>query len=330
MNIKWIISTALLAFSTISHAEPLQPTAEFSTRWIADAYLPRHHTLLSASERFADSSKTFCAAPNEKALSHTRAAWKKTAIAWHAMDAAPAGPILLERTGRKIDFWPTRPDDIEAMIPKGLDERNVAARGLPAAEYLLWGNNDPKAQLAKLKNPERCQYLVAISERIVSDIALLNTGWQNYHAQLGAENPFFRENLLPETFNLMLGALDSQTKRLPKEAKAEAFAEWRSGIGKDSSIAVLNAIEQTLFSPKSGITPLLTQAGKPEIALQVKKAFANAKAAQAAIPAAFNSPAAASARSKYLASIQALKHSIEAGAAEALDLTLGLSESDGD
>ncbi|MDW5418007.1 imelysin family protein [Iodobacter sp. CM08] len=326
MKLALILSTALL--SPLVHAEPTIPTPEFSVRWLEEAYLPRHKILLAASDAFATQSKAFCAAPNEKSLAITRNTWKQAALAWHAMDAAPGGPIVLERTGRKIDFWPTREADIEAMIPKGLDERNVGARGLPAAEYLLWGNQEPKAQLAKLKAQDRCLYLVGISERIVSDVSLLNAGWQNYHQQLGAENPFFRQNLLPETLNLMLGALDSQAKRLPKEAKREAFAEWRSGTGKASSVAVLNTVASTLFSPSGGITLLL--ADKPEVIAKVKTAIANAKTAQAAIPEAFDSPAAKAARSNYLASIKELKRSIETDVAEALDLTLGLSESDGD
>ncbi|MEN9658712.1 MAG: hypothetical protein RL571_2177 [Pseudomonadota bacterium] len=326
MKLAIILSTALL--SALAHAEPVLPTPEFSVRWLEEAYLPRYKTLIAASDAFAAQSKTFCASPNEKTLAATRAAWKQNALAWHAMDAAPGGPIVLERTGRKIDFWPTREADIEAMIPQGLDDRNVGARGLPAAEYLLWGNNEAKAQLAKLKAKDRCLYLIGISERIASDVGLLHEGWQNYHQQLGAENPFFRQNLLPETLNLMLGALDSQAKRLPKEAKREAFAEWRSGTGKASSVAVLNAIATTLFSQSGGIALLLTD--KPEVIAKVKLALSNAKTAQAAIPDAFDSPAAATARSNYLASIKELKRSIETDIAEALDLTLGLSESDGD
>lgn len=328
MQLKLAITAALMTCMAQAYAEPVQPSPEFSVRWLDEAYLPRHQALVKASHSFATESKAFCAGPTEKNLASTRNAWKKAALAWHAMDAAPGGPIVLERTGRKIDFWPTRPDDIEAMIPKGLDERNVGARGLPAAEYLLWGNNEPKAQLAKLKATERCLYLVGISERIVSDIALLNDGWGYYREQLGAENPFFRQNLLPETLNLMLGALDSQAKRLPKDAKREAFAEWRSGTGKASSVAVLNAIDNTLFAQSGGISSLL--ADKPDVVIKVKKALSQAKLAQASIPEAFDSPAASAARSNYLASIKLLKHSIETDVAEALDLTLGLSESDGD
>ncbi|WP_148713786.1 imelysin family protein [Chitinolyticbacter meiyuanensis] len=326
---------ALLAVAGLAHAEAPVPDAGFATRWVQQAYIGRHQALAQAVDGFAAASRSFCAKPGADTLTATRSSWQGAMLAWRNMDGATGGPIVLERTGRMIDFRPTRVKDIEKRIAAGdgIDPHNVSVRGLSAAEYLLYGEAEPAAQLAKLKTKARCAYLVGSAERAAEDVHQLDAGWQLYVEQLGGEAEFFRKNLLPETIGLMLSGLEGAIRRLPRveEAEPSAWPDWRSNLSKAALTAQLDGFTTAYFGPKgdAGLASFVAAQGHAAVNAKLKTQLDAARAAIAKL----NADQARQSEAQQTAvrtSLSALKQTVAGDLATALDIVLGFNDSDGD
>ncbi|XZG70652.1 imelysin family protein [Chitinibacteraceae bacterium HSL-7] len=325
---KLLLACALLPLAV--HAAP--PTPEAATRWLDSGYLVRHTALAAAVDTLASSSTAFCRAPDDAALTALRRDWLAALTAWRTMDGASAGPMVLERLGRKIDFRPTRTADIEKRISagKGVDERNVSVRGFAAIEYLLYGDDAPAAQLARLKAPARCTYLVSSAAQIKTDVHQLDAGWRVYREELAAENPFFREQMQSETLGLMAGAVESTSRRLPRveDADASAWPDWRAHSTRGLMLAQLGGT-RTAFFAEGGIRDALVAAGQTGLAERAVTLFDQSEARISALPANAQT-AARDDVDAVRAQLQKLKQFLLADVAGALDLTLGFAASDGD
>ncbi|KAF0814754.1 hypothetical protein IGB42_00809 [Andreprevotia sp. IGB-42] len=332
-----VIAVVLLAVAGVSQAEALVPDTAFAVRWLDEGYLARHNALQAAADQFSSASAAFCSKPAAATLADARNAYGKALLAWRSMDGATAGPNVLERTGRKIDFRPTRVADIESAISdgKGVDALNVATRGLPAAEYLLWGDRQPTAQLNKLKKPARCAYLTGSAAQIVTDVHALDEGWATYRKELAGEEAFFRNNLFPETVGLMLAGLEGTLRRLPRvdDAKIEAYADWRSDVGKAAVSAQLEGFAVAYFGAgkdKASLAGFLVDHDKAAVNTRVLAALDNARALLKKMPQKIDAPAGAATRKAFIKAVADIKHVVEGDVAEALDITLGFNDSDGD
>jgi len=321
---RWIAT--LLFAAGLAQAEPSVPDVAWSQAWLDQAYLPRHAALTQAADALASASKSFCEKPTPTQLETVKQYWLRTSQAWRAMDGAPAGPMVLERLGRKIDFRPTRVDDLEAAILSG-DGSNAATRGLPALEYLLWGNAQPKLQLAKLKQPERCAYLRKMAQQVAEQTHVLDQPWSVYRLELGAANPFFRENLLSEHINLLLSSMGSLHKRMPTaaELKPEQFAEWRSGSSHAQFMAQVAGMNLAL----QAVVQRLQMEGAADLAQQVSQDMAQVQMTCQSVPPNL-AQSSVKARSACSKAIETLKVRLQGKVGEQLDLTLGFTEGDGD
>ena len=321
---RWI-ATVLLAAGLVQ-AEPAVPDVAWSQAWLDQAYLPRHTALTQAADALASASTVFCEQPTPAQLETVKQYWRRTSQAWRAMDGAPAGPMVLERLGRKIDFRPTRVDDLEAAILSG-DNSNAATRGLPAMEYLLWGNAQPNLQLAKLKQPARCAYLSKMAQQVASNTHLLDQPWSVYRIELGAENPFFRENVLSEHINLLLSSMGSLQKRMPTAdgVKAEQFAEWRSGSSHAQFMAQVGGMNLAL----QAVVQRLRAEGAAELADQVSAEMQQVQNRCESLPKNL-AQSSAKARKACHQAITDLRARVQVQVGEKLDLTLGFTEGDGD
>lgn len=323
MKMAWL--GCLLAAGLVQ-ADPTVPDAAWSQAWLDQAYLPRHTALTQSADALASATKAFCEQANAAQLETVKQYWLRTSQAWRAMDGAPAGPMVLERLGRKIDFRPTRVDDVEAAIVSG-ESSNAATRGLPAMEYLLWGNAQPKSQLAKLKQPARCAYLTKLAQQVAEQAHGLDQPWAVYRAELGADNPFFRENLLSEHINLLLSSMGSLQKRMPTaaELKPEQFAEWRSGSSHAQFMAQVAGMNTALHA----VVQRLQMEGAADLAQQIKADVAQLQSKCQSVPSNLaQSPVKA--RTACSKAIETLKTRLQGPVGEQLDLTLGFTEGDGD
>jgi len=133
----------------------------------------------------------FCAAPTEANLIAAQDAWRKARMPWKRAEMVRIGPVEDLRLGAAIDFWPVRPDTIEAAItaaPEPVTAEHIAAlgtssKGMPAIEYLLFdplgGNATVLTALGGMDATavKRCDYARALAETFANDAAALEAAW---------------------------------------------------------------------------------------------------------------------------------------------------------
>lgn len=128
-----------------------------------------------------------CASPGAGTLDAARAAWTAERDAWGRALPLVYGPVRDQMQQGPLDFWPARPDTIEAAVaaaPAVADAAYVAglgtsAKGMPALEYLLFGA-DASAVLSALADPDgprRCAFATALAADIATRADALTTAW---------------------------------------------------------------------------------------------------------------------------------------------------------
>lgn len=305
--------------------------------------------LAEASARLQDSVQALCKRLRPEQIEAARQAWKDSQQAWRAVEALPMGPALSRRTAWQIDVWPSRPPKVEEavrLVSKDAiiaDSVGAAAQGLPALEYLLWGEDRASAQLGRLHFRQRCQYSMALAGDIASEAAGLRSDWQAYAATTldhDAGRQAFEEGV-----NLIAGAVQNlRDKKLARQGSVKAakkpsrqdFDAWRSHQTRAGLAATLGALDSLFQAPGADGSPSflkrLADAGRPLLAQHLHEELAVANAALARLP---DDVASAASRNPqqlkpFLDSLKRLQGLIELQVADAVGVTIGFKDSDGD
>jgi predicted lipoprotein len=112
-------------------------------------------------------------------------------VPWKFTESVRFGPAEDLRLGSAIDFWPARPDTIEAAIaaaPEPVTAEHIAplgtsSKGMPALEFLMFdpvgGNAAILTSLggADAAAAKRCGYAKALAETFANDAAALEEAW---------------------------------------------------------------------------------------------------------------------------------------------------------
>jgi hypothetical protein len=208
--------------------------------WTEHLILPAYETLSQRTDALRDASAAFCASPDEAGLTATRAAWDQARGAFDAVSVFKFGPHVdyPARLGPNLNFWPARPDSIDAAIAgdtplsaESLAGQGAAARGLPAVEYVLFGlaADDLAAFDA---SGRRCAYLVAASTDVAQLADALALAWSPEGGGFANEltDPDTKglsltsiQEALSEVVNRMLFALDDmRSEKLGKNLGTDA------------------------------------------------------------------------------------------------------------
>ena len=111
-----------------------------STRFVAEA-----DALVAATDQYCQALPTLAASfsPQQAAWAPLHAQWQHTMVAWESLSTPAIGPVVLRRSQRQIDFWPTRPELINKALVNApqtladMERVGTLAKGLPAMELLL-------------------------------------------------------------------------------------------------------------------------------------------------------------------------------------------------
>ncbi|GAB4419997.1 MAG: hypothetical protein OHK0039_33050 [Bacteroidia bacterium] len=129
-------------------------------------------------------------------LAALRTAWLEAALAWQAADVFNFGPAgeagLLKSLAQEIGTFPVNRAQVETFIAAGdltLNNFNRDTRGLPAIEYLLFGERQPVAGVtAALQDSVRRAYLGALIGHLQQRVDAVVQGWQGYRADFVAND----------------------------------------------------------------------------------------------------------------------------------------------
>lgn len=296
-------------------------------------FAPRLQTLAIAAHRLRDTSAGLCNAPTSDALASAQNAWVATMLAWEAAGAVAIGPLLDRHTEANIDFWPTRPNMVEAGMQQSLPDTRalrktgVAGRGLPALEWLLWM---PAPKPAALTGPHACAY-AALLARDVDEEA------QGLLERFGAEATTeisgpAAQKAIADLINQSVGAVETlRRKRLFNPATVgnpKAFARWPSAQIQPAWNARWSSIRDVIVGQdgKSGtIVALLIASGDEQAARQLRETVDEASSALAAA-----SPERTDSVLQAAQALMSVRRLLEQDAAETLHIPTRFSDFDGD
>ena len=189
----------------------------------------------------------FCSATaNAAGIEKVRSSWAASASAWDALAGVQIGPLVQRRSGRQIDFMPTRPALIKRAIEaapadaRAMESIGTPAKGLPALEWLLWSHPLSSATPA-------CDYGVQLAADIEREAAALSTAF----AELAARPSEASDGDAPELtefFNQWTGAIERlRWAEIEKPRLAEATVRLgvRSNAAKTAAVFARSASGQT-------------------------------------------------------------------------------------
>ena len=309
----------------------------------------RHHSLPAARRLIhsADVLRTTlsdaCPAPDRLAA---RRAWAETRAAWTRLSAVATGPLLQRRSGRAIDFQPTRPGmvlqgiaSLQKLSGGGTDARNIErigtpAKGLPALEWLLWSPEAPSDAAA-------CAYAVALAEELVREAQALEADWLAEDA-IAEPDEAQQTAAFAEFINQWLGAVETlrwadierpmragRHDKLgwPRQRSGQTALAWRSHWD------TLRTLTLTPDGPPpaigAGLVPMalyLRGHGHLRLAAALDLATRQADAALRGLGPSSGSGALRTATR----ALTRLKTLIEHDAASAARVNIGFTDSDGD
>lgn len=314
-----------------------------------------------AAHAAADRASALCDAPDAARLAAARDAWIAERDAWQRLLPFNFGPIADQMQQGPLDFWPARPDTIDAAItdaPAAIDAaylatRGTSAKGMPALEYLLFGT-DAAAVLPALQGPDgprRCAYAVALAGDIAARADQLATAWSPGYAETLA-----RAGDGSAVYGSAQAGVDEVTNKLIDALAVMVKAKLDTPLGNLTGAAVDPALLESRFAGRSkadlatdlaavwsvyhGADPRVDAGGlavlvndvDPGLNQRVHVQYESAVQAVAAIPEPM-SDALVNARNAVQFArdeVDALRRMLKLDVASALGVTLSLSDNDGD
>lgn len=162
--------------------------------------------------------------------------WVSTMLDWERLAAVAVGPLVERRSARTIDFWPTRPAQIERILAAGteslttveqLESIGSTARGLPALEWLLW---------RRPGNATTQHYAQLLAQQIVQESSTLLEGYRSLAAAPRSEDE--AAALYGDWFGQAVGGLDQlRIKKMVPETRGKDSSVWVRGVSGQTAAA---------------------------------------------------------------------------------------------
>ena len=331
------------------------------TSWGQRFLLASYAEFEARSVELETQSQAFCQAPGAESLEAARQAWWAARAPWKRSEVFAFGPYSDEpqRYGPKIDFWPARPDTVEEVLA-GTDPltaetaagMGAAGKGLPAIEYLLYQpGTDVVAAFSA--TPRRCEYLLAITADLVVKARDLKAAWdpaqgnflgkltqagktstpfESLHEALGEvvnRMGYTLENIRGDKLGRPLGTTSggaAQPDKVESPFSGRSLEDIRDNV---------RGIERMYFGDaaqgEAGLEAYLVQRGK-SFAQLMRRQLDASFAALGAVPEPLTE-AIVNDRASVQAAIDqlgALQRAIQVDVINALSLSVGFNDNDGD
>jgi uncharacterized protein len=220
------VSLSLMSASMSAHAEA--DHAAIARDSLTNYIRPGYAALADKAAALAASTKSLCAGPSDATLKATRTSFAATVEAWSEIEPIHFGPVLQDHRYERLFYWPDPKGlgakQIRETLAKHdetvkdettLSTKSVALQGLPALEYLLYG--DGANDLAKPggEGAFRCTFADAAANNVASISKQITADW-------GDDAPFVKSYLAPSPDNAVYHA--------PKEVTLDLFKTFTVGI----------------------------------------------------------------------------------------------------
>ena len=351
--------------ATLMLAAPLAPLvagvalpADLGERLARDYARPAVAKMTDAAAALEGALGGWCARPDAAGAQRVGQAFSALAHAWSGVEILRFGPLVQANRFERLAFWPdTRgvmPRQVQALIaardeallqPGALAGRSVAVQGLPALEYVLYGEPDLLRQTDAPAFAYACGYARAVSANVAAISRDVGQAWS-------AQGEFGRQFARPQPGNelyrdaqevaaeamkaLSTGLQFARDVKIepvlgdsPQAARPKRAAFWRSGLTTSLLAANLDGLKAFYLA---GDYPL--PAGGEWMAASVQGELSSAAQTLRAVPAPLDEALAGEEgrRLMVLASLT-LKNAnaiVDQDLAPALGVTIGFNALDGD
>lgn len=232
---------------------------------------PGYDALVKETQSLKAQSEAFCAAAQDGSLDAVRAAFRSTVLAWSRMEHIQFGPVMEERRGTRMLYWPDRKSlgrkqirrallkkDASVLTKEALAAKSVAVQGLGAIEQLLFWEADEDFAKAADTRDHRCGYLTAASANVAAIAEEIVSGWssggdaERTLLTPGPDNPAYlsdTEVTLEIAKSLLVGLEKLRDVKIAgplglrrKSARRTSAAFERSGLSTAAIIADLEGL----------------------------------------------------------------------------------------
>lgn len=242
-----------------------QIEAEFAHRLVLESK--------ALHQRFAELCQT------SVSLDDVRSQWRKTSLAWMALQGQQRGPAQAIEKSWQIQFWPDKKNttgrqmamllrQTEPVTVAQIGAGSVATQGIGALEWLLFDSSSP------MDKPGACHLGEVISDNLVVQSQAIESAWQhNPWQQLDGKT--WRNEYVALLSNQLEFSLRKLTRPLADIGKPRPyFAEsWRSGQSMANIKANVRALSQLYLANGQGLDRALRAEGHSAIADNIVNEF---------------------------------------------------------
>lgn len=357
-----VLLTLLLA--ACGGPDPSEKSLAATGKSIALAY----ESLSATTGELKRDAGQLCQKTSAPQVEAARQAWRRVMADWQAAQAVRFGPIRSDDRMFRIQFWPDPRDlvaskirallkyDPSAPLPdlgsERIGESSVALQGLPAVEYLLYGDQEAPGVIALrfAGDPQRCELLVGVAGHLQTVTAELYQDWLKQPERLteyGDQTGLFANrqaavtallNSIIETGEIIAGSklgwpLGQRADGRPQPARVESR---RSGLSLENIQHNLAGMQRLLTAGGTGglLDIAVYEDLDPARVERIRSLLAESQTQAGSIePALYEGLVSASNLEPYkalLANVEALNQILTDELAPALGVQVGFNFNDGD
>ena len=288
-SVGLVLVFASLFCGSLSGAQADADHAAIARASLTQVIRPGYAAIADAAAALNAKVGDLCQQPSAAALEAAKAAFAATVASWSKMEIVRFGPIIEDHRFERLFFWPDPKGlglrqiqdilakrDASVTEPDQLAGKSVALQGLPALEYLLYGDGsesltegncvvDGQEPLPQLDSAGdfRCSFALSIATNLERIARSVVEGWREgsayakaflgpapddsyYHAPKEVTLDLFKaftsgiELVRDQKLGKPLGAK-------PEEAKPKLAAFWRSGLTFENAAGNLEGV-RALFA----------------------------------------------------------------------------------
>jgi predicted lipoprotein len=285
---RTILAVTMLCAS-VTGAQAEADHAAIARSALTEVIRPGYAALAGAADTLQGKMDGLCKQPSAATLDQAKQAFAQTVAAWSKVEILRFGPVTENHRYERLFYWPDpkgiglrqvqkalAENDGSVELPDELAGKSVALQGLPALEYLLYG--DGAETLAKERQivggedspPEidtdgafRCAFALAVATNIDRIAGAVVENWREGSAYEKAflspipEDPIYyapKEVTLDLFKSITSGIELVRDQKLakplgasPAEAKPKLASFWRSGLSFANAAGNLEGV-RALFA----------------------------------------------------------------------------------
>jgi predicted lipoprotein len=195
---------------------------------LTEVIRPGYAALAEETAALSDKVAALCEAPSAASLDAAKEAFASTVAAWSRVEILRFGPILDDHRYDRLFFWPDAKGlgdrqirdalakgDESLTKPEALSGKSVALQGLPALEYLLYGDGAETLAAPSEPGEFRCAFARAAATNSAGIAKSVAEDWR--------ENTSYEKSFLDP-------GPDATPYHAPKEVTLELFKSFTGGI----------------------------------------------------------------------------------------------------